>query len=221
MYRLVRTRRKTIALVIERDGSLTVRAPLRASQADIERLVAAKSGWIADKQAWMRQLPPPPAPHRYLPGELFYFQGTAHPLHIARGPQSQPLRLADDGFHLAEQHLERAAALFERWYRGQARRLLAGRVAELARRYQCQPGSLRITAARSRWGSCGVKGNLNFSWRLVMAPPAVIDYVIVHELAHLKIRNHSRAFWALVAAWMPDYPAHKAWLKQNGGILMA
>jgi hypothetical protein len=79
--------------------------------------------------------------------------------------------------------------------------------------------SLRITSARRRWGSCGPKGTLNFSWRLVMAPPPVIDYVIVHELAHLEIRNHSRLFWERVARWSPDYKQQQAWLKANGRLL--
>ena len=78
---------------------------------------------------------------------------------------------------------------------------------------------MKITDARTRWGSCSTRGSLNFSWRLVMAPPAVIDYVILHELAHLKIHNHSSNFWSRVAQLVPDYREHKKWLEQNGHLL--
>ena len=78
---------------------------------------------------------------------------------------------------------------------------------------------IRISSARTRWGSCSAKGTLSFTWRLVMAPPDVIDYVVVHELCHLKELNHSKAFWAQVEAILPDYKTRRKWLKDNGAKL--
>jgi hypothetical protein len=90
------------------------------------------------------------------------------------------------------------------------------RAAELARKNGFRYATIRITSAKTRWGSCGSSGSLNFPWRLVMAPLDVIDYVIVHELVHLRIRNHSKRYWEAVKRIMPDYKARLDWLKQNG-----
>lgn len=90
------------------------------------------------------------------------------------------------------------------------------RAQELARQAGVQFDKLRVSSARTRWGSCSSRGALSFTWRLVMAPPEVIDYVVTHELAHLQVRGHSREFWALVAHRMPGWQAAAAWLKENG-----
>ncbi len=82
-----------------------------------------------------------------------------------------------------------------------------------------RPVSVSISSARSRWGSCGAKGTINFSWRLAMAPPEVIDYVVVHELVHLIERNHSARFWRRVAEIIPDHKLHRRWLRENGHLL--
>jgi predicted metal-dependent hydrolase len=79
--------------------------------------------------------------------------------------------------------------------------------------------SVRITDAKERWGSCNAAGSLNFAWRLVMAPPPVIDYVIVHELAHLVEMNHSQRFWGLVGRILPDYAVRRKWLRENEHLL--
>jgi predicted metal-dependent hydrolase len=79
--------------------------------------------------------------------------------------------------------------------------------------------SLRITGAKTRWGSCGAKANLNFTWRLIMAPKAAVDYVIIHDLVHLEVRNHSRQFWEKVRERCPDYAQQRLWLKKNAWLL--
>jgi len=216
--RIIHSRRKTYALVIELDGSLTVRAPLRASHAQIEYLVQEKADWIQEKQEWLRGHPESPHPKNYINGELFYYLGNTYPLEIV--PKSSPvLQLRGDRFQLAEPALPRAVQVFSHWYHDQARQVIGELVKARAGEQNLVYRSLRITSAKRRWGSCGPKGTLNFSWRLVMAPPAVIDYVIVHELVHLEIRNHSRAFWERLASLSPDYKQQVAWLKANGRFL--
>jgi len=216
--RIIHSRRKTFALVIEPDGRLTVRAPMRASRAQIERLVREKTTWIQEKQAWVQSHPATPAPKSYTDGELFYYLGEPIPLQIV--PAAAPaLRLEDGRFLLARRALPRATRVFTNWYRQQARLVIGARAAERAAEFGLVYRSLRISSAQRRWGSCGAKGTLNFSWRLVMAPPAVIDYVIVHELVHLEIKNHSRLFWERVASLAPDYRQQTAWLKANGRLL--
>lgn len=219
--RLIRSSRRTLALIVERDGTLTVRAPKRASRKAIEAFVAEKAAWIARKQAQAKQL----AVERldlektYQAGETHLYQGQAYPLHR---PPGTGQRVAFDGqaFSLPMGCPEPAAA-FERWYRRAARELLHARVAALAAAHGYTAKRVGITGARTRWGSCSSTGSLNFSWRLVQAPPEVIDYVVIHELVHLEHPNHSKAFWDRVAELRPDFAAQRAWLRQHGRGLVA
>ena len=105
----------------------------------------------------------------------------------------------------------------ERIYRQRAKERLRGRAAYFAPIMGVSYGSLRLSSAKTRWGSCSGKGNLNFHWKLILMPPEVLDYVVVHELAHLKEMNHSPRFWAVVEAVLPDYKERRQWLKENGG----
>jgi hypothetical protein len=216
--RIIHSRRKTYALVIELDGSLTVRAPLQASRAQIDYLVQEKADWIQEKQNWQKSHPEVLHHKKYITGEHFYYLGNAYPMEVVSAANPL-LELQGDRFHLAQAALPHAEKVFINWYHQQARHVIGELVRKRADGQGLAYRSLRITSAKRRWGSCGAKGTLNFSWRLVMAPQSVIDYVIVHELVHLEIRNHSRAYWDRVAHWMPDYKQQVAWLKANGRYL--
>ena len=213
---IIRSRRKTIALIITREGKLVVRAPLRASRAQIDALVAEKSVWIQAHQAAMLARPQAPA-HRFIAGESFAYLGQAYPLRITSDGK-RGLELRAGQFVLAAQAAGNARGAFVSWYRRQARAVLAERVARHAARLGYHPGPLRISSARSRWGSCSHSGTLSFTWRLVLAPLEVIDYVVVHELVHLKVKNHSRDFWQAVAMAYPGYTAARKWLKENNEL---
>lgn len=93
------------------------------------------------------------------------------------------------------------------------------RLTEISTAYDISYNMMRISSAKTRWGSCSRKRNINLNWRLIFAPPAVLDYVIIHELSHLTHMNHSKVFWAYVERMMPDYKTHRTWLKKNGGVL--
>jgi hypothetical protein len=108
----------------------------------------------------------------------------------------------------------------ETWYREQARVLIGQRVAAIARDAGFSYTRVRISSARGRWGSCGYRNSLNFTWRLVMAPDTVIDYVVVHELCHTVEKNHSVRFWARVRALAPDYKQSKAWLRKHQHLII-
>ncbi len=108
----------------------------------------------------------------------------------------------------------------ERWLKAQARTHLQRRVGVLAPRLGVTPRQLAVKDTRSRWGSCSPAGNLSFSWRIVMAPPWIIDYLVVHELAHLREMNHSPRFWEVVHGACPEYKNHRFWLRACGEKLM-
>jgi predicted metal-dependent hydrolase len=129
--------------------------------------------------------------------------------------QSDALIL-NGNFRLAAGLQGNARQVFEKWYRAQAAQVIKPRTATLAEIHEFKFSIIRINGAKTRWGSCGPKGSLNFPWRLVMAPLDVIDYVIVHELVHLRVRNHSPRYWEAVQRIMPDYKERLNWLHENG-----
>jgi predicted metal-dependent hydrolase len=108
-----------------------------------------------------------------------------------------------------------ARLVLESWLRRQARHDLVNRIKERSRQMSVAPNRIYLMNQRTRWGSCSSKRNLSFNWRLVLAPPDILDYIVVHELAHLKEMNHSQRFWLLVRSFCPDFDRHKRWLKDN------
>ncbi len=217
IHEIIHSLRRTIALIIRADGTLTIRAPLRMPAGRIQEFVEKHAGWIHKKQAQMKANPPP-AVKEYRKGESFLFLGKAYPLILT--PHQRPALIFREGkFHLAEVRHQGGKEIFIRWYKERARELISERARTLAGKYGLAYEKIRIGSARTRWGSCSGTGTLSFSWRLVMAPPEVVDYVVIHELMHTKVRNHSTKFWQKVASVMPDYKRQAAWLRKNGRFL--
>jgi predicted metal-dependent hydrolase len=215
---ILRSKRKTYEIEIHPDGRVVVRAPQRATQAQVEAVIQRKETWIRKKLELLRATRESASLRQYADGETFRYLGESYPLKIAeRGARA--LELRGGYFILRRADLPRARVAFEAWYRAQARQVLADRVSRWSAANGFKPGPLRISGARTRWGSCGPRGSLNFAWRLVQAPMPVIEYVVVHELVHLEVRNHSRLFWEKVRSLLPDYKERLAWLKQNGRYL--
>jgi predicted metal-dependent hydrolase len=230
--KIIRSRRKTIALIVQADGSLVVRAPQRVTNRQIAEIVEQKAEWIRTRQEQV-QTRPKPEVHHYSSGEQFWYQGRACPLLVTQGRQNR-LEFSGGAFRLSvippshlhltdgkEEKARRALGqvLFTAWYRRQAHLLLEERVSLLAQRCGFSYRLVKITSARTRWGSCSSSGTLSFPWRLVMAPLAVIDYVVIHELVHTVIRGHGPDFWKQVQAFKPEYKQYVRWLKENGAQL--
>ncbi|MGB9893381.1 MAG: M48 family metallopeptidase, partial [Candidatus Saccharicenans sp.] len=154
-------------------------------------------------------------PKNFIPGEKFLYLGKEYPLILSLG-QTVALSFNGEAFFLSASGQIRARALFEKLYRKMARSYLSRRVEELATINGFEFQKFRLSSARSRWGSCSARKTISLTWRLIMAPPQIIDYVIIHELAHTREKNHSRAFWNLVAQYVPDYKSKRRWLKSNG-----
>jgi len=220
--RLVRSKRKTIALIICPDGSLEVRLPLKTPLTALKKLIIEKANWIRKHQQSAKPIIQLTPPQRFQEGALFWYLGDLYPLKVTVGGSSKVE--FKETFYLDNRVLSKAETLFTGWYRAQARQVINNRAAYYALHTGLQYQAIRITSARSRWGSCSPSGGLNFSWRLMMAPMDVIDYVIVHELVHTRVRNHSRTFWEQVSVIDPDYRSKRAWLRANGhqfGLLIS
>jgi len=215
--KIIRSKRRSIAFIIERDGSLVVRAPLQASDETVRSLVESKADWIRTTQEKAHKLGPAPVRKKFVEGEEFWYLGQSYRLEIVKGKKTE-VHL-DGSFKMSPATRPKARLAFENWYKKQAKAYIPQRVSRLAALYGFEYQRIRITSARTRWGSCSSRGTLSFTWRLVMAPEDMIDYVIVHELVHLRIHNHSREFWTQVGLLMPDYKEKRLWLKKNASFL--
>ncbi len=214
---IIRTNRKTFGLEIKPDGQLIVRAPKTASDALIKSMVAKKANWVVNTRARLAVQYPNLEPKTFSPGEDFYYLGEKYPLRLTT--RQRPLLDLDGAFYLFKGAQNRARDVFIEWYREETRQITADLIQQYALQYRLKVNKVHITSARTRWGSCSGKNNLNFTYRLAMAPFEVIDYVVVHEIAHLKVRNHSKAFWNVVAEINPGYEQHRKWLKRYGALL--
>jgi len=213
---IIRSRRRTIALEVTPAATLIVRAPLRASVAYIEEVIRQKSGWILRKQDEMKRRLPA-ACHEYTEGELFLYLGRSYPLHIVEGEGMAIER--SDKLYVSRRLMPHIRTHLKRWYMEEARRELQARCMWFSLQTGYIPAAIRITDARKRWGSCTHKGRINFSWRLLQAPPEIVDYVVVHELVHIGQPDHSKKFWAKVRKIMPDYERRRKWLHENERLL--
>ena len=165
---------------------------------------------------------------QYREGESFLFRGARYQLKLEKDAARRRIavRLHDEFLMLLlpeiglkiDAGLARSAV--ESFYRGQAKAYLPARARELAETHGFKFEKARVKNQKTRWGSCSAKGNINLNLRLMMAPNAAIDYVIIHELCHLRELNHSPAFWALVASCCPDFRHWRAWFKENGPLLI-
>ena len=184
-YTLKRSKRRTLSIVITKEGTLEMHAPWFSTIAEIERFLVLKQAWILAKLAEKQQ----------------------------RLEELQRRRAADP--LTPEQH-----AYLKKLYRDKAAEYIPQRCAYYAGILGVSYGRISIREQKTRWGSCSAKKNLNFNWKLMLAPPDVLDYVVVHELCHLIHLDHSPAFWALVGSVLPDYRARRRWLNDPGHDLM-
>ena len=210
-YRLIRSNRKTIGLYITKDAAVEVRAPLKAPKEEIDRFVASKDEWIERHLSNKKRALKAKAAFEIDYGSILPLQGKNYPIVMKPGVRSS--------FHgecfflppgLSPEEIKRAIL---RLYRMIAKDLLTKKTSEWAVRLNVLPASVKVNDAKTHWGSCSSQNRINFSWRLIMADDDVIDYVVVHELAHIKEHNHSNRLWSIVAAALPDYLLRKKKLK--------
>lgn len=214
---IICTRRKNITLKVTSEGDLIVRAPLGTSQKYIEDLVEQKEDWIKEKMRIIQERRAKYTEKQFSVGEEFLFLGKPYILRFSR--QVGEPGIESKYLFLPECNNEKAESYIKNWYRNKAKLIFSERVERFAMRQGISYQAVKITSASHRWGSCSSKGNLNFTWKLVMAPLQVIDYVVVHELCHIEYPNHSKDFWAKVKQIMPDYKLKQKWLADNQRIL--
>ena len=210
--KIIKSKRRTFSLEVSADGVI-VRAPKRATKRDIDCFLRQHHDWLMKKIEKLEAHAERYRAYQYCNGENFYYLGSKIPLHwtdeITRSARF------NHQIELPVNYQDRAFEMLEKAYIRQARKILLARLNEFSDKMNLEFNRMGITRAVRRWGSCSSERNINFSYRLIMAPQDVIDYVVVHELAHLKEMNHSRRFWSLVELYSPNYKLHVQWLKRN------
>lgn len=225
-YQVIRSARrlKTVGIRFDRAEGVIVTAPRGVPTEQIQAIVRKRADWILRRAAE----PEPPAPSKgFASCQTLPYLGKPIPLLIE--PTDQPslrLRFERESLRIeapsAWTEAERQAtieALLTRWYRERALVYVQERVQHWLPRAGDAPRAVFVRDQRWRWGSCSADGTLRFNWRLIMAAPELIDYVVVHELVHLRVKNHSAAYWAEVAKLMPDHKLRRAQLKEVGPSL--
>lgn len=212
--KIVKSRRKTIALVINSDAELVVRAPFYASNQDVMRFVQEKQDWIERKTEEMKSKKQERPTLSLQDGEKILYLGRE--CMLFRGMTK---KICFDGKAFLLPESTDAGTKLVTWYKKRAAAILQERVDTIAKRMHVLPEGVKITSAKTRWGSCSGTNHLNFSWRLIMCPPEVVDYVVVHELCHIVHKNHSRSFWESVEKVDSFYREHEQWLKENRRIM--
>lgn len=210
-YRLIRKKRKTLSVRIEKDGSVTVSVPTLCSRTEIEAFLQKNLHWIEEKQAERIRLNARKI--SFSEGDLVPFFGREYPLALR---EKRGATQSDGVLYLPADQPQKA---LERLYRTALKETLTEYIAVYAARMNVCPTGLKITSATTRWGSCSGKNALCFSYRLAMCEKSAIEYVVVHELCHILHKNHSKAFWQAVARYYPEYRSARKYLKDNARFM--
>ncbi|MBK9002183.1 MAG: M48 family metallopeptidase [Myxococcales bacterium] len=219
-------RRTTVALTVGPTGKLVVTAPPKTSIDKLNGLVRTKARWVVERIKRTSDVPPAHSCREFVSGETVLYLGRQYRLKVVSGGEGDCAALHGRWLHVpvvgplhgsirarAVRHALRG------WLKSHAERRLPLRLAAICKRFGIDVPLIVVREQRKRWGSCDAKGTLRINWRIIQAAPSLIDYVLVHELVHLRHQNHTRAFWAEVERMMPDYDERRRKLRRIGASL--
>jgi predicted metal-dependent hydrolase len=214
--KIIRSRRRTLSISVNNIGQFIVRAPLPLAEHAIIDFINRKREWVHKRKKTIKKRMAEVKPKVFVEDEEFMFLGRNYKLKLVAGDQIQLSQYLE----FPVRFLPKANYFLLRWYKRQALSVIGERVKLCSELMGLRAKSIRITSARTRWGSCSRENGLNFTWRLIMAPLDIVDYVVVHELAHISEKNHSLKFWNKVKSCFCDFKQRRTWLKVNGYLLM-
>ncbi len=210
-----RSKRKTVSIFVERDGSVSARVPEDLSEEQIAEVIESKSYKIHSHLAEWSQLNEAKIDREYVSGQSFLYLGRNYRLKLTDEP-IEGLKLKNGYFLLNKDQQNKAKELFTEFYRTKLKEKLPQLVQRHQNKLGVKPREVKVMELQHRWASCSKKGNVNFHWKCAMAPMAVLNYIVVHELAHLIHPNHTTAFWNEVDKVLPGYQSQIMWLKRYG-----
>jgi predicted metal-dependent hydrolase len=208
-------RRRTLGLTVDRDGSLVLSAPPNVADARLERFAKERRYWVYQKLAAKEALPPTLPTRKFVTGEGFPYLGRSHRLQLVAA-QDVAVKLEAGHFKMRRDDARRGRAAMVGWYTAHAQPWLAARVERHSGRTRVEPCAVIVQDLGFRWGSCGKGGRLYFHWQSILLPPRIVEYVVVHELVHLREPRHTPQFWRAVERAMPDWEHRRRWLAEHG-----
>lgn len=201
-------RRKTLGLTVDRSGELVVHAPEAATEAELYQWIEKKLLWVHRKLLQKRKQSPQVHRHKPVSGENIPYLGQNYRLKIMP-QQDQPLQFDGQWFYLREKDRSQVAKHFQKWFQQTGQKWLSDRAMYWEPKAGASASKIVVQDLGYRWGSCGKNKVLYFNWRLLQLPVRLVDYVLAHELVHLRERNHSKKFWQLLECVMPDWKERK------------
>jgi predicted metal-dependent hydrolase len=216
--------KKDITISVEWQNGVLVKAPEGLNEKQLDAILYKKAAWIIDKWKAINEIADPPAPKEFLSGEKIPYLGRMYRLKVYKDAVVKPQLQFHQGKFVAtipsnwtdEERISYFYQAFKRWYIDHGEKKLKERLAIYLPKMGVSPTKLQLKEQIMRWGTCTPEGAIYLNWRIMMAPMSVIDYLLVHELAHLKHPNHSASFWQLVQSILTDYEQRKEWLRING-----
>lgn len=210
--------RTTISIQLDKKQIITLRVPHKTPKTTIDKVLNEKYSWIYSKYELMQTKAEKVEDRVFGEGGMFMFLGgkynLVHNINCRFGIYFDKTK-----FETPYENQDEIKAALEKWYKKNAKKILTERTNYFANLYSLPYRSIKINSAKTRWGSCSSKNDINYSWKLIQAPIEVVDYVIIHELVHTKIKNHSQHFWDAVAKIYPDYRNAVKYLKDNNFII--
>jgi len=211
-----RSKRKTLSLTVLKDGNIIVKAPISMKDEVINRFIEEKQGWIREKLMIVKE------------NKAKFEDVIALKSFLLFGNRYKPIKSqvksieTNNKFEMLipiKYEEEKIIKALTAWYKKLAKQVLGERLEFIEERIRLKSSSLKLSDSKGRWGSCNSFGVVHLNWRVVMLPPKIIDYIIVHELCHLKEMNHSKEFWALVKKFLPEYKKQKKEIKEYSFLL--
>jgi predicted metal-dependent hydrolase len=223
-YHIIKSKRiKTSEIIVDPD-KVTIRTPLNKSQSDIERIISGKASWILKKQKEYKETIQLIIKPTYEEGSTLPYLGRNYPLRIIKNQSEYNIKLCDGEFTIEIKSSKHSPAkikcLYEDWLMEKAKSTFKHKVDEYSKKLGVKVESITIKHLRNRWGSITKHGSINLNINLLKAPEDVIDYIILHELCHLKIKEHSHHYWDHVRRYMSNYQEKIDWLKASGNHLV-
>ncbi len=221
--------RETVSIAVDPEEGVIVTVPEDVSDKKIHEVVKDRAGWIIEKQEEIKEISRPPLDKEFLSGEKLQYLGRRYRLKLVSEEDNDDISVSlkkgnflvniPDDLDEAKRRKVVRNNLLE-WYYEHAENKLKERVDKYKDQVGVNPNSVKVKHQQKRWGSCTKNKDLLYNWRIIMAPMSIVDYVVVHELCHLKEKNHTDKFWRMVKSVIPDYEDRKEWLRVNGPRLV-
>lgn len=214
-YSVIRSNRKTIWITIDRDNSVLIKAPKEATDKYVENFFNSKKLWVYTKLEEKKYINLYKWKKEIVNWEWIYYLWRLYKLKIENN-MNWKVAFHSGKISINENYINIWRQILKEWYKCKFYEKVIPRIQHLSKKHWIKYKKVFIRDLKYRWGSCSPQNNLTFTWKIVMAPVSVIDYIICHELAHIKEKNHSKKYWNVVGNMVPDYERHIDWLKRYG-----